>query len=96
MNLYLLSQKQNSGYDTYDSCVVAARDENEAKRISPAPYYKWLDEQNAWYFSYPTGKSSLGFHSSWANELEAIKVECIGEANKETEAGVICASFNAG
>lgn len=38
MNLYLLSQDENRGYDTFDSCVVAAPDEEAAKRISPDCY----------------------------------------------------------
>lgn len=35
MNLYLLTQKVNTGYDTYDSCVVAAESEDDAKTIQP-------------------------------------------------------------
>lgn len=35
MFLYLLSQNQNGGYDTYDSCVVAAETEEEAREINP-------------------------------------------------------------
>ncbi len=35
LNLYLLSQSVNNAYDTYDSCVVAAKDEDDAKSIHP-------------------------------------------------------------
>ena len=35
MKLYLLSQNQNDGYDTYDSVVVAAETEDEARLIHP-------------------------------------------------------------
>ncbi len=35
MNLYLISQTDNIDYDTYDSAVVAAPDEESAKRIPP-------------------------------------------------------------
>ena len=35
MNLYLLTQEDASGYDTYDSCVVAAKNEEDAKQIVP-------------------------------------------------------------
>jgi len=38
MKLYLLSQDVNPGYDTYDSCVVAAMDEDSARVISPSAY----------------------------------------------------------
>jgi len=35
MNLYLLTQKVNTGYDTYDSCVVAAESAEVARTIQP-------------------------------------------------------------
>lgn len=34
-NLYLLTQNTNTGYDTYDSCVVCAPDAETARGISP-------------------------------------------------------------
>ncbi len=40
MNLYLLSQNVNDGYDTYDSCVVAAESSDEARTITPSSGYK--------------------------------------------------------
>ena len=36
MNLYLVSQGVNSDYDTYDSFVVAAESENDARAIHPS------------------------------------------------------------
>ena len=33
--LYLLTQEENSDYDTYDSCVVVAKDEKRARKITP-------------------------------------------------------------
>ncbi len=35
MNLYLLYQNEVSGYDTHDSCVVVAEDEDSARLITP-------------------------------------------------------------
>jgi len=35
MKLWLISQTENNGYDTYDSAVVAAETEVEAKGIIP-------------------------------------------------------------
>lgn len=35
MNLYLLNQNINTGYDTYDSCVVAAESAEDARVIQP-------------------------------------------------------------
>lgn len=33
--LYYLSQDDSRGYDTYDSCIVAAETEDEARNIHP-------------------------------------------------------------
>ncbi len=35
MKLYLISQVENDDYDTYDSAVVAAESEDEARLIRP-------------------------------------------------------------
>jgi len=35
MKLYLISQDENSDYDTYDSAVVAAQDAHHASLIAP-------------------------------------------------------------
>jgi len=36
MKLYLISQKVNNGYDTYDSAVVAAESEEAARSMRPS------------------------------------------------------------
>jgi hypothetical protein len=38
VNIYLLSQDDRRGYDTYDSCVVYAESEDEARQIHPSNY----------------------------------------------------------
>ena len=38
MNLYLLTQTTFRGYDTYNSCVVAALDEETARNTHPGGY----------------------------------------------------------
>ena len=35
MNLYLIWQDENMGYDTYDSCIVCAENIDEACKIHP-------------------------------------------------------------
>jgi hypothetical protein len=49
MKLYLLTQTKNNDYDTYDSCVVCAENEESAKLIRPDGYtwdfeysYSWV------------------------------------------------------
>ena len=41
MNIYLLSQYENRGYDTYDSCVVYAESEDAARLILPSEYVRF-------------------------------------------------------
>lgn len=42
MNLYLLTQNKIKSYDTYDSCIVIAENEEDAKTIHPHfPNPKW-------------------------------------------------------
>lgn len=46
MNLYLISQNENDGYDTYDSLIVAANNEEEASTIHPDG--SWENPTMAW------------------------------------------------
>lgn len=81
MNLYLISQDVNNGYDTYDSAVVAAENEEMARNTLPGEYCKF-EESSA--------------YSEWANSPDQVKVMLIGKAKAGTKPGVILASFNAG
>ena len=80
MKLWLISQDKNNGYDTYDSAVVAADTDTEAKMMHP---FNGEDiKPEPW--------------SDWVGEPEQVACEYIGEAKDGTQKGVICASFNAG
>ena len=80
MKLYLLEQTDNNDWDTYDSCLVCAENEEDARTI--APNGEVFKENETW--------------GSWAKSAESITCEEIGEANDKQERGVIIASFNAG
>jgi hypothetical protein len=80
MNLYLISQDQNQDYDSYDSAVVAAPDEETARNIHPNTYPQpWSNDSG-----------------TWCRTPDKVTVEYLGIAKEETVTGVICASFNAG
>ena len=91
MKLWRISQNANNNYDTYDSAVVAAPDEQSARRISPSAFSVWKD--NSWHFLYEDGHTTPDTSSDWTMP-ENVKVEYIGEGN-HTAGTVICASFNA-
>ena len=48
MNLYLLTQDEEFGYDTYDSVVVAAKTEEDAKSIHPCTILEWDSSGGVW------------------------------------------------
>lgn len=80
MKLWLLTQNENRGYDTYDSAVVAAETEEDAVRIRPDhPRSEWD-----------------GPYGTWARSPDQVKAELLGEAIFGTNTGVVLASFNAG
>lgn len=86
MNLYKLEQDVNNGYDTYDSCIVAAKTAKQAKSMHP-------DYGNDY------GKSETrkdDWDSDWAKNEDYVKCTYIGRAKKGTKKSVICASFRAG
>lgn len=87
MKLYLISQDFNTGYDTYDSAVVAAKTKEEAARIHPkSSSIKVLNDR--FLYEYDFG--------DWAESPSQVTVQLIGLAVKGTKAGCILASFNAG
>ena len=82
MNLYLISQTENTYYNTYDSAVVSAESKKQAKLIHPSD-----GGVDAWL-------SETGTGGTWAT-TDKVKVKLIGTTHFKT-IKVICASFNAG
>jgi len=97
MNIYLLSQDVNRGYDTYDSAIVVAETEGEARTYHPGGSRlhngtSWVWESDgSLYDPYDTS-------GDWVNskQIDRLFVEKIGVANDNQERGVVLASFNAG
>ena len=83
MKLFLVSQNQNQGYDTYDSFVVICNSEDEAKNTHPSNQ-PMTDEK--W-------KNKYGV---WCEHINYVKVQYLGEADSSLQKGVVCSSFNAG
>ena len=80
MKLYLISQGEIYGYDTYDSAVVSAPDEQTAINMHPSS-----GEQVQW-----EARSNY----CWAKDPKDVSCKYLGETTEPK--GVICASFNAG
>ena len=82
MNLYLISQEKNTDYDTFDSAVVCASSEYEARNIHP----EHDPSRPKWPFRPLV---------SWVPP-EDVSVRYIGKAAHSVQRGVVLASFNAG
>jgi len=91
MKLYLISQTENNDWDTYDSAVVAAPDEDTARNLNPRA--EGESDSNL-FVDWNNLRESTWF--TWASKPENVKVVCIGIANTNTPLGVILTSFNAG
>lgn len=102
--LYLLTQQERTGYDTFDSCVVAAYSREEAIKIHPflhrfdkyclpfedMDYVEQMDDPE--YIYKEQWKTR-----TWASCPENVKCQYIGFASRDILPGsVICSSFNAG
>lgn len=82
--LWKISQSKRTGYDIFDSAVVCARSEEEAKEIHPMlSYGSWV---------------TVDWNSdTWANSPNDVEAHKIGTADESLQVGtVILASYNAG
>lgn len=87
MNLYKISQNVDNNWEIYDSAVVVAESEEEARKIIPAHWMRgWLQDEDD--------------RDSWV-EPEDVNVELIGvvDANyfdKLNGRTTVVSSYNAG
>lgn len=97
MNIYLLEQNLNNGYDTYDRCVVAAINESAARNTHPSPFVTHVKD-GKWMGTYIEGGEYEIEGNDWVeySQIDQINVTLIGVANKDFGKAVICSSFNAG
>lgn len=96
MNLYLLTQRVNNNYDTYDSLLVAAPDPETAKKIYPSTGTYWDEDREAWGSMVLSEFRYVGNYGTWAYRPDQVEAELIGIAVEGTEQGIILGSFNAG
>jgi hypothetical protein len=90
VNIYLVEQIENLGYDTYDSMVVVADSASTARTMHPDEIWPGdnipgATREAAW----------KRVHSTWASSPINVTVTHLGVADDPTER-IILASFNAG
>lgn len=81
MKLFRIFQTVNNDYDTYDSAVVCAPDEETARRMCP--------------FSGEVQAADSWSKHTWA-PFDCVKAEYLGEAREGMPVGLVTSSFNAG
>jgi hypothetical protein len=87
MKLYLLTQTANTDYyNAYNSCVVCAESQDDAKKIHPSSDFFWNNEK--WVC-----KSTPNYNDKSWTKPSNVKVKIIGEASNSMRKGVICASY---
>lgn len=87
MQIYRISQSAKRGYDTFDSAIVVANSEYQARKMRPLHFddFEWIDEP------------SIYTNRSWADSADDVNVELIGRyIGDKTEPYLILSSFNAG
>jgi hypothetical protein len=93
--LWRLSQDVVGGYDTFDSCVVAAVDEASAKRVHPSEFVGAFDDStSAWLDS--KGNPPRRPLQNWAPHPDRVVAKRIGATAIYAAGAVVCTSFNAG
>lgn len=100
LKLYKLSQNINNNYDTYDSVIVCAASEEDARKVHPSEYVTH-SRDGKWYGTYGGHEYETETETEYQDwvpfsQIGKIKVEYLGEAAKNIQKGVIVSSFNAG
>ena len=80
MKLYRITQNINTWYDTYDSCIVIAENEDEARNNN----LTFDDEENSWW---SWVKES---------QKDKLQIKLLWELMGWEETWLILSSFNAG
>ena len=102
LNLYRLTQIDNTVYSYFDSMVVCAPDEHTAVRIHPVAVWdsendKYVSleyrENDGWYNQF-RGFDPLRLRNiDWATTHESVICTLIGSASEGTEQGVVLSSY---
>ena len=98
MKLWLISQNENNNWDTYDSAVVAAETEDEARNIYPD---NWSDRDHnvvwngsKWMWHLADGRILDYINCSWTTPNH-VSVKFLADGY-DGPAGTVLGSFNAG
>lgn len=89
MVLYLISQKEVTGPYAYDSCVVCAKNQQEAQTLVPDPEYKFVKGVLRDF----EGRFVKKSRAPWAIHQNQVRVTFLGMADPLLEKGIILATL---
>lgn len=89
MKIWLISQDERQGYDTYDSAVVIAETEEEARMMSPCVRFSFGPDDTEFY-------DFTGCVREWASSPDKVTVKYLGEADSALPKGSVCGSCSNG
>lgn len=106
MNLYRIYRTKRLGYDSFSGAVVAAPDEDTARRMHPrdGSVYDAPDKSdyyfNAWDQRWDAERQAMEvedrtWRADWVRPAE-VGITLVGVAAEGVKQGVLLASFNAG
>lgn len=93
MKIWLISQNVNNAWDTFDSAVVAAETEEEARNTYPNSV-DTLWDGTKWIYYRLDGTAAIARASCWTIP-DNVDVKFLADGY-DGPAGTICTSFNAG
>ena len=91
--IFVVRRTDSIDYDEFDSFVVIAADENQARHQHPRPKYQIVWDTRLQVWEDRDGETAT--YHGWTNDPASLTVTCIGVAS-EGVSGVVCDSFNAG
>ena len=97
MNIYLVKRTDRHDYDEFDSFVVIADCEDQARDTNPRE--RWCMSQNPPCFVTERinwNEQESFRYCGWTTKRANVVVTLIGKAAPDQKFGIVCASFNAG
>lgn len=94
--IWLVHRTDRVDYDEFDSIVVFADTEDEARFIHPEDGITWREESGGWtYLNHLNEVTTFSYSTPWPNP-KTLTVEYLGATDRKVASGIILASFNAG
>lgn len=101
MNIYRISLNENTGYNTYDSAIVVANSEDEARKIHPRSFNRFEPDKEIEFILSKDGfliSNDIwwGYDGDWCGAPKEVNVQLVGTTDIYDKIRILCTSYNAG